>query len=327
MIEIRRILCPIDFSEHSRRAIEEAVPIARWYGATLIGMHVTPVGPRPGSLDAGVGASAWDPIPQARILGDLTEWLAPARAAGVPTETLVATGPTAGVIAEQAEDLAADLVVMGTHGRGGFERFLLGSVTEKVLRIAPCPVLAVPHAHAHMPRRDRPVFKSIVCGVDFSEASLVALRFAFSLAEEGQARIAGAYVMEPVLDEETLLRTRFDIVEFRRFVRENALRRLEGAFPADVRDWCTAEAVVLSGKPYESLVTLAGQRGADLIVLGVHSRRELHLRLFGSTSHHVIREAPCPVLTVGRQARVVSDHRPARSVAAHVVGAAAGQES
>jgi nucleotide-binding universal stress UspA family protein len=304
MMEIRRILCPIDFSVSAQRALEQAVPLAREYGARLIGLYVTPTAPHQGSvmgsLAAGVQKSAWDQIPWEKTYADLGEWLAPARALGLATETHVADGPTARVILQQARQLRADLVVMGTHGRSGFERLVLGSVTEKVLRSAPCPVLVVPHAVERALNGDGPPFTSLVCGVDFSEASLVALRYACSLAQRSRARVTAAYVMDPVLDEETRLRTRYDVVEFRRFVHENALRRLREAFPAEAGP-DAPDAVVLSGEPYDALVSLAGARGADLIVLGVHGRGALELRLFGSTSHHVIRAAPCPVLTVGRE--------------------------
>ena len=145
MIEIQRILCPIDFSDHSRRALDHAMAIARWYKSTVTVLHVFSPAPL-----AGFGpTSAFAPVVLTpadfeQLLADTKAFAETERAPGVAIAAVVREGHTAGAILEQAIGMAADLLVIGTHGRFGLERLLLGSVAEKVLRRARCPVMTVP---------------------------------------------------------------------------------------------------------------------------------------------------------------------------------------
>ena len=146
MIEIRRILCPIDFSDDSRHALAHATAVARWYGAPITLLHVChpEAFTNPPLLFAELprGAamieSALDAAEE-----QMPKWSQTVTAAGIDVETLVERGDSVKHILARATELRADLVVMGTHGRSGFERLLLGSVTEKVLRRASCPVRRV----------------------------------------------------------------------------------------------------------------------------------------------------------------------------------------
>ena len=142
MVEIRRILCPIDFSEASRHALEHAVVLARWYESRITALRVihVPLFPPPPMLVAGFADATAPAVPnhQARE-EELQAWLEPAHRVGVKTDVIVDEGNAATRILEQASSCQADLIAMGTHGLSGFERFMLGSVTEKVLRKATCP--------------------------------------------------------------------------------------------------------------------------------------------------------------------------------------------
>src|SRR5688572_27257531 len=146
MIEIRRILCPIDFSDYSRRALDHAIAIARWYESTITALHVfspAPVeayGPGPVVFEPTV----LTPVDRDQLLANTKAFIEAAPAPGVAIEAVVREGHTAAEILDQATNMSADLLVLGTHGRSGFERLLLGSVAEKVLRKARCPVLTVP---------------------------------------------------------------------------------------------------------------------------------------------------------------------------------------
>ena len=106
------------------------------------------------------------------------------------------------VIVANARKWRADLIVMGTHGRSGFERWVLGSVTEKVLRKAPCPVLTVPPPAGELHPDGSVLFRRIVCPVDFSGASLAALAYAVKLAEESRAEITVLHVLEWLVEDE-----------------------------------------------------------------------------------------------------------------------------
>ena len=194
MIAMRRILCPVDFSDHSKRALDHALAIAAWYDSTVTVLHVSPAMPAAAYV-SGSGMPAYatltteerDAIVQSmrRFAGRET------RAAKMEFETT--EGGTVATILARATALPADLLVLGTHGRSGFERWVLGSVTEKVLRTALCPVLTVPKDSGDA----APVlFRRVVCAIDFSECSLHALDYATSLAQEADAQLTVVHVIE-----------------------------------------------------------------------------------------------------------------------------------
>jgi len=229
----------------------------------------------------------------------LEKLAAPARENGVPVSFGVYEGHVVGEILDRARDWPADLVVMGTHGRGGFERWVLGSVTEKVLRKASCPVLTVPPPAGGLNPAGPVLFRSIVCPVDFSGASLAALGYALKLAEESCAEITVLHVLEWLLEEEPGARIAgFDVPEFRRYLEKDARERLLTLVPADARDWCRPREAVVGGRPWREILRVAEETRADLVVMGVRGRNPVDLALFGSTTQHVVRGARCPVLVV-----------------------------
>jgi nucleotide-binding universal stress UspA family protein len=294
MTEIREILCPTDFSEASRHALEHAVVIARWYESRITALHVqhVPVFPPPPIFTVGFA----DMTTAAGSGGDLRSeeldaWVAPARRAGITAEVLTDKGDAARKIVAHAEQRQADLIVMGTHGLGGFERFMLGSVTEKVLRRATCPVMTVPPAAQTAARLP---YTNLLCPVDFSNSSLAALRFAFSLAREADAKLTILHVFEWPPDEGLLVERR----EIRRVAESEARDRLEALVTGDVQEWCKPATRVAYGKPYREILEVAASEASDLIVIGVRGRNPLDIALFGSTANHVVRRAPCPVLTL-----------------------------
>ena len=146
MVEIRHILCPIDFSDTSRHALEHAVAIAKWYGSHITALHVMNPAflPEPPILFADFSGPVPTEADRAALQMRLRDWLQLASAAGLQTDVRLEEGKPAPHVLGCATSLPADLIVMGTHGRGGFERFMLGSVAEKVVRNAACPVLTVP---------------------------------------------------------------------------------------------------------------------------------------------------------------------------------------
>jgi nucleotide-binding universal stress UspA family protein len=182
---------------------------------------------------------------------------------------------------------------MGTHGRNGFERLLLGSVTEKVLRKAACPVMAVPPPAVSAGKLP---YTRLLCPVDFSDSSEAALRFASSLAEEADARLTILHVFDWQPDD--LMTARFDTAEYYEAVEQQARERLERLVIDEVRVWCKPETVTTRGKPYREILALADANEVDLIVLGVRGRNPIDLALFGSTANQIVRRARCPVLTV-----------------------------
>lgn len=300
-LPLGRILCPTDFSEPSRHAVEHATALARWYHARIAALHVyVPIFmPVPGLPPRA------ERVPDGemeRVRRETEACFADAKAAGLEVDVLVDVGRPAQQILERAAALPAGLIVMGTHGASGFEHFVLGSVTEKVLRRAPCPVLTVPpraEASSLLP------FRRVLCAVDFSEPSLKALEFACSIAGESHASLTTVHVIEwpwpepPAPQLASLPRIQAEaLAEFRRYLETTAKSRLESLVPEPVRDRCRTEPCVAHGKPYVELLRIAKESDADLIVIGVHGRSAADQVAFGSTTNQVVRRATCPVLTL-----------------------------
>jgi nucleotide-binding universal stress UspA family protein len=293
MIQIERVLCPVDLSELSRWALDHAIAIAAWYEARLEVLYVAEtLHPYPGTDPT---APAWivlRPELHGPLRSEVERFAGPALEAGLATHVEVREGFVVSTILEEAAHHDADLVVMGTHGRGGFERWVLGSVTEKVLRKAACPVLAVAHPGEGRVPSGPVLFKHILCPLDFSEASLRALRYALSLAQQADAELTLLHVLEWPVERWTP--DRDAQLEWER----EALARLRQAVPESARDWCRPHEKVVHGKAWREILREAAEGAAELVVMGVHGRGAIDLMLFGSTTHHVIRGASCPVLTL-----------------------------
>lgn len=292
MNPISRILCPIDFSESSQHALAQAAAVARASTAGVTLLHVF------------VNRPAMD-LPPAMLededrqrlvekLRALSETVAP----GLRPDVRIEEAPAAHeAILDAIEDLDPDLLVMGTHGRSGFRRLFLGSVTEKVVRTAPCPTLVVP-PRAGSVATDAPTqFRRVLCAVDLSQSSLAALARALELAQQERAHLLVVYVAEmPVAPAE--LPPDIDLAGIAARDAEEARGKLDALIPAGTLAACTLETPVVYGRAHREILRLAVERQADLIVMGVHGRGVVDLMVFGSTTHHVLRAAPCPVLVV-----------------------------
>jgi len=227
------------------------------------------------------------------LRASLRAFLAPAEGAGIAVEALVEGGDPARTIIDRARTLSADLIVMGTHGLSGFERFALGSVTEKVLRKAAPPVLTVPPtapAPAEVP------FRRILCAVDFSPSSHAGLRIATSLAKEPGTHLTIVHVLDAAPEARATMAQPLSVAEYWREREGDARRRLEALLPAGLA--APGEIQLRQGKPYEAILAAAADQRADVTVLGIHARNALDIAVVGSTTHQIVRRALCPVLTV-----------------------------
>lgn len=299
MIRIEQILCPVDFSDFSRRALDHALAIARWYKAAVTLLHVQPiVVPMPMTPEI-IPSLVLTPEYREHLLESLRKF-AETEGAGVPLRFELREGAAAREIGTVAAELGSDLVVMGTHGASGFERFVLGSVTERVLRKAPCPVMTVPPAAPDaMPVP--PLFKRILCATDFSESSRQALGYAASLAQEADACLTVLHVFEIEGSLPENWRDKLTPPSVRRALvdlEHDRQEQLAGAVPEEVRGYCTVETVMGRGTPYKEILRVAGETQSELIVMGVHGRSAADVLLLGSTTNHVVRQAACPVLTI-----------------------------
>jgi nucleotide-binding universal stress UspA family protein len=295
MTHITQILCPIDFSETSRHALEHAGAMARSYNARLTVLYVFLNLP---TLD--LPPLVLEPGDRERLLTQMEKWIGAAVPAGVPVLLRVQEAESVQrEILTQADADDADLLVIGTHGRSGFQHLLLGSITEKVIRKARCPTLVVPPRAPHVAPEAPVEFRRILCPVDFSECSLDALAYAVNLAGETDARLTVLHVIElpPELRENALVAD-FDVDRIRGAAEREARRRLRDLVPDEAAARCTVETAVLEGSAYHHVLRQAAEERSDLIVMGVRGRGAMDLLVFGSTTHHVIRAAACPVLIV-----------------------------
>ena len=296
MIRIRQILCPVDFSPFARRALEHAAVLARWYEAELTILHVSPLLPTLFGMEPAVQAATVAAFDREVLGRELLKFVGETVNAMPRPELLVRFGPSAATLLGYAAENGTDLIVIGTHGRTGFERFMLGSVTEKVVRKARCPVLTVPRAASEAP--ERPLFGRILCAVDFSPASDRAAQYALSLAQEAKGHLTMLHVVEWLPDHSFAKYPGFDVDRFRRSLLAEARARADSLVPEEARAWCEVDTRIVCGKPYEEIVRIAHNDAADLVVLGVHGHGPIDRVLFGSTAQQVVRQAPCPVLTI-----------------------------
>lgn len=300
MIPIRRILCPVDFSRFSRHALEQAIALARETGAEIAALRVFAFAPVAETVAAG-GSIPMEPMrlgPEERsaVTRELREFVAGVDAEAVTIRTTLHEGDPTVRIVEYATEWRADLIVLGTHGRTGFERLLLGSVTEKVLRKAPCPVLTVPPRVVSA--KQGLSFAKILCAVDFSATSLRAMDYAASLSAVGGPGITVLNVVELFSEVSTRDEVALDTPDFRAEIKRTAAARLHDAISEAVRARCAVAEMVTMGKAWKEILHVAKDQACDLIVLGVQGRSTADLLLFGSTTQHVVRQAACPVLTI-----------------------------
>ena len=295
MIEFKQILCPVDLSESSTRSFAHAAALANWYEAQLTVLHVVPTF-EPTPIRGQLGETVYvDQPSREQIIEEMRRFL------DLPGSSSVRIAAEPGdprtTIIDQALSNGTDLIVMGTHGRRGFRRLLLGSVTEAVLREAPCPVLTVPpQAQTGVSREI--AFKRIVCPIDFSPSALQALGFALNLARQADGRVTLLHVIEWLAEEEPRADAHFNIPEYRRYMIADTQERLRRLVAEESRTWVEIDPVLVFGRAHREILRTAEAKPADLIVMGAQGRGGLGLALFGSSTQEVVRGATCPVLTV-----------------------------
>jgi len=290
---IKKILCAIDRSPSSLQAFGYALALARWQSARLNLLEVIEEAPPPGVNRAPTS----DGVPnetRTTLERDLRRVLTARRASDVKVEISLRNGNVVQEILAQAKTSRPDLMVIGSHGRGGIQRLVLGSVAEKVLRLATCPVLTVRRG-VRLVRRSRSPFATILCPTDFSAAANKAVAYAKRLAQEADAKLILMTAVEWPFGDEV---TSGAVAELQKSIASNASDALTRLLPRPASNGPRAQAIVAVGKASAAIVKVARARSVDLIVMGVSGRGALDVAILGSTTHHVIREGAWPVLTV-----------------------------
>ena len=293
MPQIESILCPVDFSEFSVNAYEYARSLAWHYKATLFLQHV--LYPFYGSFAAyGCDTDSYEKGCQ-QLRADVEQKLQQFAKRHARTEIrpqcVVQDGSVTDLILSLAEARTVNLIVMGTHGLRGIDRLMLGSVTERILRRARCPVLAVrkPAHHVissvHDPERVH-LKKMLLC-TDFSDHAHRASEYAVSMAKEYGAELTLLHVLEDVPS----------LTDLESATEKTAIQ-LEESIAPKTREGCIVKVMVRIGKAYQQIIQLALEAQTDLVIMGVRGRGALDIALFGSTTYRVIQLGSCPVLAV-----------------------------
>jgi len=308
------MLLATDFSRFSEGAEAYACSLAASWGVTLTAISVLefPPGMNP---DYPVNRLYLDELMK-EATRQFIDLKARAAKRGISVRTSVTTGIPSEEVLAAAKTNDMDLIVVGTKGKTGLEHVLLGSTAERIIRMAPCPVLAVPagiqrgEGTGGAPNHPA-VLDRILVPIDFSDCSLDAVEYAVLVAQRGKASIKLLHVLEPVsygLDFTLLHETKRE--QMRRMITD----RLSALVSALTSAQVTSEFLIRGGLPADSIVDVALTQPADLIVMGTHGRRGLSHTFFGSVAESVLRRARCPVLTV-RSPKFHASHRRVTPVA------------
>jgi len=286
-IQFKNVLFATDFSPAASAAAPFAAELAKRYGAKLYALHV-----RPPVVNPMTPPGTWRALEKAALDEDMqhTQELLSAFP-GLRPEVLIKEGDLWSSLASVLEESDVDLVVIGTRGRSGIAKFLLGSAAEEIFRQAPCPVLTVGPNTAATEKKPGEITR-ILFATDFSPASNAAAPYALSLAQECQAHLTLLHVIAKPKPGELVQPS--DLAQ-------SWSQLLHKLVPDEADLWCVPEYVVEEGDPAEQIQEVATRTGAELIVLGVHQPTGFpgaatHLPI--ATAHKVVSHATCPVLTI-----------------------------
>lgn len=296
-VTFQRILCATDLSDASDQAVAHGISLAQEYQARLLVCHCIDL-PMPSIYGEAYVA------PEEQLNRHITyaeKHIAELMAdQALEWEPLIIVGHAADEINRVTREKAVDIALTATRGRRGLKRMLLGSVTERLMRTLPCPLLVIPVTNRDTARQPAAAlgFKRILVGCDFSPDADLAFQHGLSMAQEFQAELHLVHVIETPLYTETLKPVFAHRPASPVVIREFLQSKLEGLVPEEARHWCHPITTLEEGQPFARLLHYANDRQVDLIVLGVRGHGLIGTLLVGSTTDRVIRRATCPVLSV-----------------------------
>jgi nucleotide-binding universal stress UspA family protein len=286
-VGFHNILYATDFSAAAANAIPYVKRIAKHYEANLVALNVhTP------TVNPMTPPETWRALEEAeRAVEQEHREVLQRTFEGIPTQVVLEEGSIEENLQAAIEKYHIDLLVIGTRGRTGLGKLLLGSVAEEILRSVACPVLTV-GPYADQTRGTDGLIREILYATDFNSQHPVAAEYAVSLAEEFQARLVFLHVV-PRLEPNDLV-IAADVVE-------SSKALLQKLMPEEATNWCKPEYIVEHGSPAEKILELARCREPGLIVLGIKPEAGVPgaaTHLPTATVHKVVSHATCPVLTV-----------------------------
>ena len=287
MISIKKILCPVDFFPASDNAVSYATGLAANYDARLHLLHV--ISPLvPSTYEYAIDAVEIMKSMERTSAEEMKKLGMRVREAGITAELEIRAGDVYDEIKRAIEVLKPELVVMGTHGRRGVERWFMGSTTEKLLRHSPVPLLTI-SATGEKPVPS-PQFRRILVTTDFSAGTADALSYAFSVAQENESRVTLLHVVHDVAVDVS--------GKYHESLLKGIQKQLDDLVPAEARNWCDVTARVETGMPYRIILRMLEDEKIDLLVMNIHGKGMLDRALLGSNAERVVRAASCPVMLI-----------------------------
>jgi nucleotide-binding universal stress UspA family protein len=292
---VKRILFATDFSSCANHAEKYVAVLAKAYGAAIDVVHVLEIYP-------GMYSAVQDPRETVERVAEAVRRLQQPTA---PVTGQQRPGIASVVICEAAMEHHADLIVLGTHGRTGLEHILLGSTAERVLTIAPCPVLTVRVPKGSEARHTRAPIKleHVVVPIDFSGCSLDALEYGIQIAKDFRASLTLLHVLEPVPYGIDL--TLGHVAERD---QEWVNRQLKSLASTIGSYGVSVSTEIHGGLPADSIVEFVRASDYGLLVMGTHGRRGISHVMMGSVAEAVLRRAPWPVLVL-KSAKFAPGHQ------------------
>jgi nucleotide-binding universal stress UspA family protein len=289
------VLCPIDFSDHSRAALRWAAAIALRRRTNLVVLSVVePLLAEAARIRLSVNLATEETEPAMRDFIDAVLSEETRTAVGLRSEVVI--GRAAPEIMRAGRRCAAVVTVMGTHGRGGIRKLVLGSTTEQVLRLARRPILALPAGAVDALSEDglpTGALQRVLVATDFSDSAWAATQWAVALASEIRIPLVLSHVVEPVVVPAPWQGLVADFES----ERVAFARRLLAQLSAKLGD-VESDSVVSVGPVADTIASLALQREAGLVVMGLTSRRSPGRGRPGSIAYRLLRVGRCPVVVV-----------------------------
>jgi nucleotide-binding universal stress UspA family protein len=285
MINIDKILCPVDFFAASDKAVEYAAGLAEIYNARIYLLHaVVPVVPVAYEFPLDTAGIAREMQEASRH--EMDKLVARVKTRRVKAESVIRAGAVHDVIRRAITTIKPDLIAMGTHSRSGIDRWFLGSQAEWLMRHSPVPVLTI----SAKERLRRPAFRKILVTTDFSAGTADALDYAFSIAQENNSHITLLHVVDDIAMDMSR--------KYREPIIEGVEAKLQNMVPREAWDWCEIRTRVEVGHPFPMIEQTLEKEKPDLLVMNIHGKGMLDRALVGSTAERVVRSAKCPVMLI-----------------------------
>jgi nucleotide-binding universal stress UspA family protein len=292
MIRIKKILVPVDFSEPSEQAVNYGLSLCLEFKARLVLAHIAP----------------YDALTYLTAKASLLELIPSGYREDVDYEIIVKSGDVRQELLGIVQDRDIDLVIMGSRGRSYFERMLLGSVTERMLRKLHIPILTVSHLAPgkELHSADPVPLRKLLYATDLTDGSEAGLEFSIRLARGLDAHLTVVHVLQ-AMDAALLGLEGVGVVpDYVNEVRVQAAERLNKLVALVSDGSVPVTTVVAEGVPCDAILELTADQKADLVIINLHEKGRMERALLGATAERVIRTAPVPVLSLPLPATYLS---------------------